>query len=172
MARVVLTTPTLEDEATFLAASRASRRFHRPWAYHPLTPEAYRAYLATLGERKTGYLARRREDDAIVGWINLGEIVRGNFANAYLGYSGFAAHAGRGYMTEAVALVLREAFVTLRLHRVEANIQPGNRGSIALARRAGFKLEGFSPSYLKIAGEWRDHERWALRAEAWASTRR
>ena len=71
-------------------------------------------------------------------------------------------------MSEALQLVLREAFETLGLHRVEANIQPGNRGSIALARRAGFKLEGFSPGYLKIAGEWRDHERWALRAETWA----
>ena len=171
MARVVLTTPTLEDEVVFLAANRASRSFHRPWAYHPLTPEAYRTYLATLGERKAGYLARRREDDAIVGWINLGEIVRGNFANAYLGYSGFAAHAGRGYMTEAVGLVLREAFLTLRLHRVEANIQPGNVASIALVQRLGFELEGMSPRYLKIGGRWRDHERYALRVETWRARR-
>ena len=64
-------------------------------------------------------------------------------------------------------LVLRHAFQTLRLHRVEANIQPGNHASITLARRAGFHREGYSPRYLKIGGRWRDHERWALLAEDW-----
>ena len=146
MARVVLTTPTLEDEAAFLAANRASRSFHRPWAYHPLTPEAYRAYLATLGERKAGYLARRREDDAIVGWINLGEIVRGNFANAYLGYSGFAAHAGRGYMTEAVALVLREAFVTLAPAPRGGQHPAGQRGVDRARATARIRAGGHVPA--------------------------
>ena len=63
--------------------------------------------------------------------------------------------------------MLRTAFRTLRLHRVEANIQPGNRASIALVERAGFRREGYSRRYLKIAGRWRDHERWALLAEEW-----
>ena len=75
-------------------------------------------------------------------------------------------------MSEALELVLHEAFVTLGLHRLEANIQPGNVGSLTLVRRAGFQLEGFSPGYLEIDGDWRDHERWALRAEAWIARRR
>ena len=170
--RVELTTPGPEDEAAFLDAMIASRELHDPWIFPPLTPEDYADYLERLGERKAGFLARRREDGAIVGWLNVSEIIRGALEGAFLGYAGVAGHTGRGYMSEALQLVLHEAFETLGLHRVEANIQPGNRGSIALARRAGFKLEGFSPGYLKIAGEWRDHERWALRAETWLDSRR
>jgi ribosomal-protein-alanine N-acetyltransferase len=70
-------------------------------------------------------------------------------------------------MREGIELVLHDAFAVLRLHRIEANIQPGNHASIALARGAGFSREGFSPRYLKIGGRWRDHERWAILAEDW-----
>jgi ribosomal-protein-alanine N-acetyltransferase len=64
-------------------------------------------------------------------------------------------------------LVLRRAFSDLRLHRLEANIQPGNTRSIALVQRCRFEREGFSPRYLKVGGRWRDHERWAIRVEQW-----
>jgi ribosomal-protein-alanine N-acetyltransferase len=75
-------------------------------------------------------------------------------------------------MTEAMRLLLREAFTHIGLHRLEANIQPGNVASIALAKRCGFELEGFSPRYLKVGGRWRDHERWAVRTETWRQGRR
>ncbi len=70
-------------------------------------------------------------------------------------------------MTEGLELVLREAFTTLKLHRIEANIQPGNAPSIALVARCGFVKEGFSERYLKVGGRWADHERWAIRSEQW-----
>jgi len=68
-------------------------------------------------------------------------------------------------MREALVAVLRLAFGPLRLHRVEANIQPRNRASIDLVRSLGFRREGYSRRYLKIGGRWRDHERWALLVE-------
>jgi [ribosomal protein S5]-alanine N-acetyltransferase len=171
--RVELRTPTADDRDDFIAAMLASRRLHHPWLQPPITPERYAAYLERIaGGRYEGFLARRRDDGAIVGWLNISEIVRGSLQGAFIGYGGVAAHAGRGYMTEAMHLLLREAFTRLKLHRLEANIQPGNRASIALVERCGFEREGFSPRYLKIAGRWRDHERWAIRAETWRAARR
>ncbi len=98
--------------------------------------------------------------------------MRGSFNCAYLGYYGLAPHAGQGYMSEGLAQVLAAAFGRLRLHRVEANVQPANERSIALLRTAGFVREGYSRRYVKIAGRWRDHERWAILAEDWRARRR
>ena len=109
----------------------------------------------------------RASDDAILGFFNLSQIVRRGFQSAYLGYAVGKPYAGQGYMRDGLELVLRHAFTTMRLHRVEANIQPTNTSSLALARGAGFRREGFSPRYLKIGGRWRDHERWAILAEEW-----
>ena len=110
-------------------------------------------------------LVCREEDGAIAGVYNIGQIFYGPFCSAYLGYYAFAPFAGQGYMREGLQLTLRHAFGPLGLHRLEANIQPENRPSIALVSGAGFRLEGLSPRYLKIAGRWRDHERWAILAE-------
>jgi ribosomal-protein-alanine N-acetyltransferase len=103
--------------------------------------------------------------------INLNEVVRGSFQSAYLGYYAFEPFAGQGFMSAGMTLVLRQAFREIGLHRLEANIQPENKASIALARRLGFRREGFSPRYLKLGGRWRDHERWALLREGWRSVR-
>jgi ribosomal-protein-alanine N-acetyltransferase len=169
---VVIRTPTLADQAEFIARMRASRRLHRPWIYMPETPERYAAYVARADDpRAAPYIACRVEDGAIVGFLNVSEIVRGSLKSAFLGYGGVAEFARRGYMAEAMGLVLREAFTTLGLHRLEANIQPANTASIVLAKRAGFELEGFSPRYLKVGGRWRDHERWAIRKETWQALR-
>ncbi len=147
---------------------RASHALHRPWLTPPTTAEAFHRLLERAqGESFDANLARRREDGAIVGFANLSEIIRGALQGAFVGYGGVAGMSGQGYMTEALGLVLRRAFTELGLHRIEANIQPANLASIALAQRSGFELEGYSPRYLKIGGRWRDHERWAIRSEQW-----
>jgi ribosomal-protein-alanine N-acetyltransferase len=112
-----------------------------------------------------GFLICRGEDGVVVGNINLFHIVRHGLQSACLGYLVGALHWRQGYATEALQLMLRFAFGKLKLHRVEANIQPGNVPSIALVKRLGFSNEGFSPRYIKIGGKWRDHERWALLVE-------
>jgi ribosomal-protein-alanine N-acetyltransferase len=112
------------------------------------------------------------EDGELAGVININEIVRGVFCSGYLGYYAFVPHDGRGYMKRGLRAVLAEAFLRHRLHRLEANIQPDNEASRQLVQRCGFRLEGFSPRYLKIAGRWRDHERWAITVEEWKARAR
>jgi [ribosomal protein S5]-alanine N-acetyltransferase len=170
--RVQLKEPSARDEARFLEAARRSRAFLRQWTPPPCTSAAYEAYMQRLAmPTHEGRFVVLRTSGELVGVINVSEIVRGHFHSAYLGYYAFVPHAGRGYMTEGLALALRWVFGGLRLHRVEANIQPRNEASRALVRRLGFRCEGLSPRYLKVAGRWRDHERWALTVEDWRANR-
>jgi len=112
-----------------------------------------------------GFLVVLRETDDLVGVINLNNLIRGGFQSAFLGYYGFSPYLGTGLMYQGMLLVLKYAFSTLKLHRLEANIQSGNSASIRLVQKCGFVREGFSRRYLKICGRWKDHERWAILAE-------
>jgi [ribosomal protein S5]-alanine N-acetyltransferase len=171
--RVYLRAPAGRDREEFIALNRASRRLHRGLVSPPVEPEQFDAFLKRSRQADSAcFLICRTEDGAIVGSITLSQIVRGNFESAYVGYYVGARHAGRGFMTEALQLTLRHAFEELKLHRLEANIQPGNVASIALVRRAGFTREGYSERYLKICGRWRDHERWAITVEGWVGARK
>jgi ribosomal-protein-alanine N-acetyltransferase len=154
------------DEGEFIERAKASRSLHRPWSYPPLSPAGFREMLESRdGARSERLLVCRNEDGAFAGYFGLGQIQLGLFRSAYLGYYAFEPFAGRGYMREGLELVLRYAFAELRLHRLQASIQPGNERSIALVRGAGFRKEGFALRYLKIGGRWRDHEQWAITTE-------
>ena len=167
--RVLVRAPTPGDRAAYLDAMRSSRRLHGRWV-PPASDESFDRLLRCVeDERYEPGLVCRIEDGAIVGFININEIVRGLFQSAFLGYAAVAAYAGQGYMREGLEVVMARAFTELGLHRLEANIQPANQASIALVRGAGFVKEGYSERYLKIGGRWRDHERWAIRAEQWRS---
>jgi ribosomal-protein-alanine N-acetyltransferase len=174
--RLLLRPITRGDGDELIALRRRSARFLAPWEPRRATGVTARAWFRQLarGARDGRHLKRlicARESGAIVGYIAVNEIVRGPAQSGFLGYWIGAPYARRGYMTEALGLMLRHAFGPAGLHRLEANIRPGNRPSLALVRRAGFRREGYSPGYLKIDGRWADHERWALRAEEWRARR-
>jgi len=167
-APVALRELTRADRAEFLELVRESRDLHRPWVYPPERGDQFDDLLAR-SQRDDFFplLACRVQDGAMVGVFTVSQIVRGFFQSAFLGYYAFSGYERQGYMRVALALVLDLAFRDLRLHRLEANIQPDNRPSIALATGAGFRLEGYSPRYLLIGGQWRDHERYAITADEW-----
>jgi ribosomal-protein-alanine N-acetyltransferase len=166
--RIVIRDPSGIDADAYIAQMRASRRFHHPWIVAPTDREAWDRLVARHATPEVEVLfGVRREDGAVAGTYVLSQIFYGPFCNAYLGFWATQQLAGQGYMTEGLAGVLRHSFRKLRLHRVEANVQPANTASARLLERSGFRLEGFSPRYLKVAGRWRDHDRWAITAEDW-----
>ncbi len=165
---VTLSAPSAADADEFIAATVDSKSVLLPWVDPADTAERFVAYLRRAArEDHACYLVRHRDCGALVGFVNINSIVRGGFQSGYLGYGGFASHARRGLMCAGVSAVVSTAFADLGLHRLEANIQPDNARSLALVRRLGFRREGYSPHYLLVDGQWRDHERWAVRAEDW-----
>jgi ribosomal-protein-alanine N-acetyltransferase len=152
------------DADAFLDAVGRSRDLHHPWSYPPDTPDAYREYTELDPARRVLGVFRS-EDDELCGVFTISQMFYGPFQSAYLGYYAFTPFAGYGHMRAGLELVLRYAFEELGLHRLQASIQPENHRSIALVSAAGFRKEGFSTRYLKIGGDWRDHEHWAILAE-------
>lgn len=175
--RVELRPPRRSDEQAFLEKATKSRALHHGFVHPPLTPASYAMYVERYratreGSRNLAFLVIRRADAALAGVVNFSEIVRGAFQSAYVGYYGFNGMTGHGYMTEGLALALDFAFRAQGLHRIEANVQPDNLRSLALAERIGFVREGYSRRYVKVGGRWRDHVRLAILGEDWSRRRR
>ena len=165
--RIRLRPLAASDQVEFLRRARASRALHAAWVTPTTTPAAFALLLERMARPNCrGFVVELRATGELAGFIAISEIVMGIFRSGYLGYYAFAGFERRGLMREALAAVTRIAFGELKLHRLEANIQPANRASIALVRSCGFRKEGYSPRYLKIRGRWRDHERWAILADA------
>lgn len=163
--RIYLRSPALSDESAFLRAVRQSKSLHRPWVSPPSSADAFGQYLEAMAlPANQGYLVCLHATDELVGVVNITNIVRGCFQSGYLGYYALAGYERQGLMREGLQAVIKQAFGVLKLHRLEANIQPANLASLALVKACGFRKEGFSAHYLKIGGRWRDHERWAVNA--------
>ncbi|OWY21504.1 GNAT family N-acetyltransferase [Sphingobacteriales bacterium UPWRP_1] len=108
------------------------------------------------------YLFLQNNSQQIIGDIHFSNIIGGAFQSCFLGYKIAQSHAGQGYITEALQTAIPWLFSTLRLHRIEANIMPGNRASVRVAEKLGFQNEGLARKYLKINGIWEDHFHYVL----------
>ena len=145
--RVTLRPLTAADQDEFLALAVASADLHHPWMSLPVTPQEFQAHLRRFDDvTAVGLLICLRGTGAIVGVIHINSIIRGRFQNGSLSYAAFAPDAGQGYMSEGLGLVLRYAFERLRLHRLDAQIQPGNHASLRLVRRPASQRGLFAPA--------------------------
>lgn len=168
-----------DDESEFVRVHALSREVWAPWTpalQRALTPEAHfrrelgravRGAVAGTHLRLAAFVARGE----LVGFFSLNEVVRGAFESAYASWQVAEGRMGQGFGTEGVRALLDIAFDPepdgLALHRVQANIMPGNAASLRIAEKVGFRREGFAERYLRIAGRWEDHVMLALTSEEW-----
>jgi len=114
----------------------------------------------------------RKEDDQLIGRVNLSNVSRGAWQSCTIGYYLDQTENGKGYMTEAVRLAVDFAFKQAGLHRVQAAIMPHNMGSIRVVEKVGFWYEGLARYYLQINGKWEDHRIYSITQEGWPSEQR
>lgn len=159
---IQLQAPTKGHKELYRQFIKNNKSFHEPWVYIPDDGRYFDQYLKRLKTGKSlGFFIYTNQTNEFVGVINLNNIQLNPFSSASLGYYMDQNKCRNGYMSDAIRLVLSHAFYKIGLNRIEANIQPDNFASLAMVKKLGFKYEGFSPRYLQIGGEYRDHERWA-----------
>jgi ribosomal-protein-alanine N-acetyltransferase len=163
---VVLRTPQLADFEEWAALRESSRDFLTPWEptwpVDDLTRAAFRRRIKRYAEdlrtdQGYAFLIARSSDGVLIGGLTLANIRRGVAQAASLGYWTGLPFVRQGYMTAAVRAVIPFAFMSLRLHRLEAACIPTNSGSIRLLEKTGFVREGYAREYLCINGIWQDH---------------
>lgn len=173
--RLVLEQPDGVPVQSVLAYHVSNRQFHAPW--QPIRKESFyrEKTIQEMLERQAEENAqgsalhlylRLLDDPSIIGTVNLTNIIYGPFLSCFLGYSMTRAETCHGYMSEAVRQVIIVAFERYGLHRIEANIMPGNHASVRLVEKLGFVNEGYSSRYLNIAGQWEGHSHFVLLNEA------
>lgn len=157
-----------------LSYRRRNFEYHKPFSpasdARELQIEEQDALVASFLERAARDQAYHfgvflRRSGSLIGQLNLNNVVRGVFQNAYVGYSMDEAQTGQGLMTEAVGVACEVAFAVLSLHRVQAAVMPWNLASIRVVEKNAFRKEGYAPGYLKIAGHWQDHLLFARRSD-------
>lgn len=164
--RLVLRLPEMGDHAAWARLRRNGETFLKPWepSWSPdhLSRRAFRnrVYWSSRSREEGRALPLfliRRADDRLLGAITLDNIRRGPSQSGQVGYWIGPEHARQGLMSEALAGVVRHAFATLDLGRIEAACLAENVASRALLDRCGFRQEGVARGYLQIDGRWRDH---------------
>ena len=104
-------------------------------------------------------------DNAVVGQLSASEVSGGALCSGQVGYWIAQDAAGRGIVTTAVALAIDWLFDHWGLHRVEICIRPENQPSLRIVEKLGLRYEGRRLGYIHIAGDWRDHDCFAVTRE-------
>lgn len=162
----------LEDGPTFQSVRRANSAWLEPWDATAPDPDAPPRTFEDLVAQydADGRLGRSlplviEADGRLVGQMSMGSIVWGSFRSCFAGYWVSRSVAGQLVTPTALATAGDHLISSVGLHRVEVNIRPENTASLAVVRKVGFREEGLRPSYLHIAGAWRDHLSFALTVE-------
>jgi len=95
------------------------------------------------------------EDPKMIGTVHLWKISRENH-RAEIGYLLHPDFQGRGLMTECLKAVISYGFNELKLHSIEANVNPNNLASIRVLEKCGFVREGYYKENYFYEGKFLD----------------
>jgi RimJ/RimL family protein N-acetyltransferase len=87
-----------------------------------------------------------------------------------IGYVFHPRYGGRGYATEAAAVMLRLGFDALGLHRIVGRLDGRNAASARLLARLGMRREAHFRESEIVKGEWTDEIVYALTEDEWRTT--
>ena len=151
--KIILRHITASDKNELVSLMAKSQEFHSPWIQSPISGPMFEAYLKRIKRSDhEGFAVCRASDSTLVGVINVNNIVRGSLLTASLGYYVGHSFQGEGYMSAGLKSLVQYAFTTMGLHRLEANIQPGNVKSINMVKRCGFHSKASQKNFYLLMG--------------------
>jgi [ribosomal protein S5]-alanine N-acetyltransferase len=165
------------DLASYPLAVEQSRTRLSQW--NPVDPDDLGRHLAAQSRDHRTFVVHARVPEGahdLVGKVNVTNVTRGRSLSASMGYDAYDPYAGRGLFAEGLRLVVGLVLVPepggMGLHRLEANVQPGNTVSAGLLRSLGFQHQGSFPRMLWLPDasgreRWRDHDSYVMTAEDW-----
>ncbi|EAP99530.1 putative acetyltransferase [Janibacter sp. HTCC2649] len=183
MAGTVLRTPTLhterlrlrpfrDDDAEALFALQSNAHVLRFWDSPPWTErdraQAFIERCRELAEDGTGVrlAVDRLDDGAFLGWCGLTGW-NPDFRSAGLGYCFAEVAWGQGYATETARAVLRWAYATMDLNRVQSETDTRNVASARVLEKLGFVREGTLRQDCIVNGDVSDSWVYGLLASDW-----
>ncbi len=155
--------PTLADAEELFAFECDNRAYFercvnaRDPAYYQL--DAVKHAIASAASERAAEKSHQfliKADGVIVGRINLHAVERRYFNRAVLGYRIAQQAGGKGYATQALALLLPMAFEELQFSRIEASVRLENSGSLKVLQRNGFTAFGRANQSMYFNGAWSD----------------
>jgi len=143
---------------------------HKNRALEEVTRIRFRKVLShQMKMRKQDYFfdlgVFEKSSGALIGTVALMNVLRGASQSAFLGYRIHNRYWNRGYGKEAVLAAMEIGFVDLKLHRLEAGVEPPNRRSILLSRSLGFRKEGLKRGMVYLREKWQDLIIYAITCE-------
>lgn len=168
-----------DDVPAYRAAVQQSAARISVW--NPVNPDDIGWHLERQSEDHRTFLIHAADphgSHGIVGKVNVTNVVRGRFQSGVLGYDSYDPYVGKGLFSEGLRQIINLAFTPtpqgMGLHRLEANVRPGNSNSAGLLRSLGFRREGVVRDMLWLpsadGASWRDHVMHAVTREEWPAS--
>jgi ribosomal-protein-serine acetyltransferase len=141
------TRPTLKMAKLMFKVIDENRKHLEPWFSWPKSIQKVEDSLKYLFDKEEKTKKREKVEYGLfinkeyIGNISIFNINEKN-KSAEIGYWLSSFYTRKGYMTEAVKIIEKEAFERLELNRIQIKCDERNKASAGVAKKCGYKYEG------------------------------